>query len=87
MIRQRQPSVPIAEVRRLATVYGSEDIEQCMKQVLSEKVNSCYSGDDPAEVMNVLAKAGFVRDRMQQGCSLSEAMRELGKRMRIMANI
>ena len=77
-------SVPISEIRELATRFDASEIAQCQELVLQSKDNACYSAHDPEEVMNVLSKAGFVRDQVQQGFAMKEAIRELGKRIRML---
>ena len=84
MSMPRQPSTPIAEARKLASRFEANDIKSCLEQALQGMPNACYFNNDPGHVMDVLARAGFVRDLMQQGSPLSEAMRELGRRIRRM---
>jgi len=72
----------LAEVRRLAQQYSAETIERCLQQELDEGSNPCYSDTEVEAVMNVLAKSEFVRSQMEQGEKMSEAIRELGRRIR-----
>ena len=53
-----------------------------MQLALKNKANPCYVNNELEEVMNILAKANFVRSQVEQGNTLALAMRELGKRMR-----
>lgn len=76
------PSNQIQDVRDLAKRFNPQAIDQCMQLALEEKANPCYSANEIEDVMNVLAKASFVSGYMQKGHSMSEAIRELGKRIR-----
>jgi len=75
-------SMHIGEIRELAKHFDAASIEQCMELALQNKPNPCYSAGDLEDIMNVLAKASFVKAQQEQGESLAEAIRELGKRIR-----
>ena len=72
----------MAAVRELAERFDGGTLESCMNQALADSPNRCFDNGDREQTMNILAKAGFVRTQMQQGASLAEAMRELGRRIR-----
>ena len=72
----------IKEIRELANHFSAEAIENCMQLALEGKENPCFQAGKLEEMMNVLAKASFVREQIEQGSSLGDAIRELGKRMR-----
>lgn len=74
----------IAVVRSLVLRYGVEELESCLQRQLKNDGNPCYQKTDAEQVINVLAKAGFIKMQMQKGLSLVAAVRELGKRMRAM---
>ena len=74
--------MPIAQIRAVATRFDAEAIETCIQLALKKKDNPCYDADGVEEIMLVLAKVKFVRNKMEQGTSLAEAIRELGKRIR-----
>jgi hypothetical protein len=74
--------LPLAEIRELARRFTPEQIETCIQAELEDKNNPCYQDQDIMEVVNVLAKAEFVRRQMEVGQSLPEAIRELGRRIR-----
>ncbi len=82
MSQQTQPSMHLTEVRDLAKQFDTNEIAQCMELALQNKQNPCYTTGKLEEVMNVLAKASFVKAQTQLGRSIAEAMRELGKRVR-----
>lgn len=73
----------IAEIRELARRYSPDQLEECINRQLSEGDNPCdEQGGSTEEIINVLAKAEFVRARINEGMSLGEAIRELGRRIR-----
>jgi len=74
--------IHIAEIRELAKRFSADQIEHCMELVLQHQENPCFSDEEAEEVMNVLAKAEFVKEQMDKGSTLAEAMRELGRRIR-----
>jgi hypothetical protein len=74
--------LPIREVRELAGRFSAEEIEGCIHHQLDEGSNPCAPEEQAEEAMNVLAKAEYVRRLMDQGKSLSEAIRDLGRRIR-----
>lgn len=81
----KQAKTPaIAAVRSLALRFEDRELSYCMEKQLAQADNDCYPGNDHEDVMNVLAKASFVQQQMQRGLSISQAMRELGRRMRRM---
>jgi hypothetical protein len=84
MQTQNNPSTHITDIRHLATHFDARTIEQCMQQALANQPNPCYSGVENTEVMNVLAKSRFIIGQMQQGLTLAQALRELGRRMRLL---
>ena len=79
-------SSSMSDVRELAIRYDNEVLTNCMELALNNRNNCCYSASHPADVINVLAKASFVKQLQADGLSTAEAMRELGKRMRAIVN-
>jgi hypothetical protein len=73
----------LKEIRELAQRFSGEEIEGCIHHQLDEGSNPCAPSESAEEAMSVLAKADYVRDLMdEQGYSLSQAVRELGRRIR-----
>ncbi len=73
----------IPEVRELAKRFSAEEIEGCIHHQLDEGDNPCAPDESAEEAMSVLAKAEYARSLVEeQGMSLSEAIRELGRRIR-----
>jgi len=77
-----QQSLNIKAIREIARDFDFDTIESCMQLAIMNKENPCYSKDETEEAVNILAKASFVRGQMNKGLSLSESVRELGKRIR-----
>ena len=73
----------MAKIRALVTRLNLDTIERCQDLALRGERNSCFQASRSEDVINVLAKAGFVSQLIQKGMSLPVAMRELGKRMRV----
>lgn len=74
----------IQHVRQLAEKLTHEEIEACIEQHIREHTNSCFTGEDDTETMNVLSKASWIRQQLQSGeCkTLTDAMRKLAASMR-----
>lgn len=76
-------SVPVKEIRDLAQRFSSTQIENCISHQLDDGSNPCAASKDAEAAMDALAKADFVRQLMEeQGMSLSDALRDLGRRIR-----
>ncbi|MGD8570630.1 MAG: hypothetical protein PVJ39_21270 [Gammaproteobacteria bacterium] len=82
MKQRTDTSCLITVVRELATNYDAGTLTRCMEHALNKRSNPCYAALDSNQVVNVLAKANFVKQMEAEGLSVPEAMRELGKRMR-----
>ncbi|MDH5178303.1 MAG: hypothetical protein OEZ39_09170 [Gammaproteobacteria bacterium] len=70
---QTVTNLHMAEIRELAAQYDAARIESCIQLAARDKANPCYSQGDVEEVLNVLAKAGFVAAQMEQGKTMNEA--------------
>ncbi len=71
-----------ADLKKIVEKYSSGQLEACIQQQLDKGVNACEIVEEGNEVMQELSKAEVVRELMDQGMSFSEALRELGKRIR-----
>ncbi len=75
--------IPLEEIRDLARRFSEEQIEGCIHHQLDAGHNPCAPDKATEEAMNILAKAEFLRQLMEeQGYGLSAAIRELGRRIR-----
>ncbi len=70
------------DIRELAKRYTPEEIEGCISQQIEEGKNICDVIGPTEKVLNELSKAEYVRELMEKGMKLSEAIRELAKRIR-----
>jgi hypothetical protein len=75
--------IHLKEIRELATRFTPEQIEGCIMQQIEEGTNSCDVKGPIEHVINELSKAEFVREMMEAGMTLNEAVRELAKRIRL----
>jgi hypothetical protein len=80
--RSPHPDLHLAEIRALAQRFSPDELEACIRDQLEEGANVCEPSGRTEEIVGVLAKAEFVKALMEKGFTLSEAMRELGRRMR-----
>jgi hypothetical protein len=78
--------VPIAmdtkELKKLTERFGLERLESCIQQQLAQGANDCTRPAATNEVIETLSKAGVVREMMDQGMTFSDALRELGRKIR-----
>ncbi len=72
----------VKEVRELAKRFSPDQIERCISQQLQTGTNVCLRSESGEWVINELAKAEFIRKRIEKGMSLADALRELAGRMR-----
>ncbi|MBF0518334.1 MAG: hypothetical protein HQK92_01270 [Nitrospirae bacterium] len=72
----------IKEIRELAQKFSTVEIETCITQQLQEGINECKLGGPTDHVINELSKAEYVSNRMADGVSVVDAMRELAKQIR-----
>ena len=71
------------ELKKIVEKYSSEQLEACIRQQLEKGENSCEVIEEADEVIKDLSKAEVVRELMeQQGMKFSDALRELGRRIR-----
>jgi len=70
------------ELKKLTEQFSLIQLETCIRQQVEKGENACEIVDDNDEVMTALSKAEVVRELMDQGMTFSEALRELGRRIR-----
>lgn len=76
-------SSPIADVRTLVNRHHCQDLEACLQQAIEGGRNDCLPGRLQEEAVNLLAKAAYVRNRMEtEQLEAWEAIRALGVQMR-----
>lgn len=70
------------DLKKLTEKYSAEQIESCIRQQLEKGENACEIINETDEVITALSKAGVVRELMDEGRTFSDALRELGRRIR-----
>ncbi|NTU41829.1 MAG: hypothetical protein HGA78_02000 [Nitrospirales bacterium] len=70
------------EIRDLAGRFTPEEIESCILQQVEKGINLCKVEGSTEQVINELSKASFVREQMDRGVALMEAVRDLAGRIR-----
>jgi cell fate (sporulation/competence/biofilm development) regulator YmcA (YheA/YmcA/DUF963 family) len=71
------------DLRKIVDKYSTEQLEVCIRQQLDKGENACEIVDEKSdEVIAELSKAEVVRELMEQGMKFSDALRELGRRIR-----
>ncbi|MGQ9571103.1 MAG: DUF6952 family protein [Thermodesulfovibrionales bacterium] len=75
--------IDIKEIRELAKRFTPDEIESCIQQQLKEGENICDVKGPIEYVIGVLAKAEFVKKLMKEGMNITEAVRELARRIRL----
>jgi len=72
----------LKEIKELSKRFSPEEIEGCITQQIETGQNICLRDESSERIINELAKARFVRDLIEKGMSLPDALRELAARMR-----
>lgn len=72
----------ISEIKDLARRFTPEEIEGCITDQLERGKNVCIRNESTEKIINELVKAKFVREMMERGYSLADALRELARRIR-----
>jgi len=70
------------DLKKLTEKYSMERLQSCIRQQLDKGENECEIVDGTDEVITALSKAEVMRELMDKGMSFSEALRELGRRIR-----
>jgi len=73
----------IKQIREIATKYTPEQIEGCISKQIETGENVCLTDATSEKIINELSKAEVVREFMDQGMDLADALRELARRMRL----
>jgi len=70
------------ELKKIVDKYSAEQLEACIRQQLEKGENACEVIEGAGDVIAELSKAEVVRELMEQGMKFSDALRELGRRIR-----
>ena len=74
----------LKQIKDIAQRYTPEEIESCITQQVETGKNICLTDERSEKIISELSKAGVIKDLMGQGLSLSDALRELARRMRLL---
>ncbi len=74
----------ISEIKEIAKRFTPEQIEGCITQQIETGKNICLINESSEKIIDELSKAEFVKNLMEKGMSLADALRELAGRMRLM---
>jgi hypothetical protein len=73
----------IKRIREIAQKYTPEQIEGCISEQIETGKNVCLTDAASEKIINELSKAEVVRELMDEGLNLADALRELARRMRL----
>jgi len=70
------------ELKKITEKYSIDQIDNCLRDQLAKGENKCDLVDETDTVIAELSKATVIKELMNTGLSFSEALRELGRRIR-----
>ncbi len=70
-------------IKDIAKKYTPEQIEGCIIQQIETGKNICLKDENSEKIINELSKAEVIREMVNEGMSLADALRELARRMRL----
>jgi len=73
----------LQDLKEIAKRFTPEQIEGCITQQIETGKNICLTDENSEKIINDLSKAEVVRNLMDEGMSLADALRELARRMRL----
>jgi len=73
----------VKQIKDLANRFTPEQIEGCITQQIQTGKNICLTDNNSEKIINELSKAEVIRDLMNTGMSLADALRELARRIRL----
>jgi len=73
----------VKQIKDLANRFTPEQIEGCITQQIQTGKNICLTDNNSEKIINELSKAEVIRDLMDTGMSLADALRELARRIRL----
>lgn len=74
----------IREIKQLSERYAPEQIEGCISQQMETGRNVCLRNETTETIINELSKAQFIRELIDKGMTMADALRELARRMRML---
>lgn len=73
----------IKHIREIARKFSPEEIESCISDQLVNGKNVCHTDATSEKIISELSKAEVVRELIDGGIELADALRELARRMRL----
>jgi len=73
----------VKQIKDLANRFTPKQIEGCITQQIQTGKNICLTDNNSEKIINELSKAEVIRDLMDTGMSLADALRELARRIRL----
>ncbi len=70
------------ELKKLVEKYSVAQLEACILEQVTKGENKCDVADGNDEIITELSKAEVMRELMDEGRTFSDALRELGRRIR-----
>ena len=70
------------DLKKITEKYSADQLEACIRQQLDKGENACEIVHEADSVIEELSRAEVVRELMDQGMKFSDALRELGRRIR-----
>jgi hypothetical protein len=74
--------VSMRQVRELASRFTADELERCLDAEITSGDNLCAHDGSLEEIVSTLAEAEFVRDEVEHGVPLQDAIRALARRIR-----
>jgi len=70
-------------IRDIAKKYTPEQIDACITEQIATGKNICLTDSTSEKIIGELSKAEVVRELIDQGMDIADALRELARRMRL----
>ncbi len=82
----------IKEAKALATAHTTHELSSCLSDLTtsSRGVSSfcaTFENMEPLDMVNIVAKALFIRNHVDDGMPINQAVRELAARMRFVQEV
>jgi hypothetical protein len=80
---EKNGNINMPLIRKLAERQTAEDLEACLSKTIEDGSSACVYGVATEEAVAVLAKATYIRKRMdREGISVRAAIRAIGAQIR-----
>jgi hypothetical protein len=70
------------QIRQLASRFTADDLERCLRDEIATGDNLCVEDGSSEAIISALAEAEFVREQVDDGVPIRDAVRELARRVR-----